>query len=94
MLTDLFKKNRPNWVPTDIEYRLVFQPVKGQWREVSNNLPRYNGVMLADYLSDVGISIPEGTTFLRLDNGRIALEYRDTNAYVRIDVRPSKFTQL
>lgn len=90
---DDYKKNKPNWVPTEKDYRLIFRLVNGHWREITSNVPKYADLTLAEYLDMVRIDVPYGCTFMRLDNDYIAMEYRDFNSYVRIDVEPSKHPQ-
>lgn len=86
MDSTLFKKNVRGWKPSDNDYRLIFREIDGFWREISGNLPRYNCVFLADYLSGVGVVIPEGCTFCRINRTDLHFEYRDFGSYVRIDV--------
>lgn len=86
MITNILKKNAKGWVATIKDYRLVFRPVDGMWREISNNLPEYSGVCLADYLQQVNVAVPDGCTFCRVIRGGFHFEYRDFSAYVRIDV--------
>lgn len=82
----MFKKNVRGWKPSDTDYRLIFREIDCAWREISGNLPRYNCAYLADYLSDVGIEIPEGCQFMRIKREDLHFEYRDFGAFVRIDV--------
>lgn len=86
---DGYYKNVPSWAPTDTDYRLIFKEIDGIWTEISHNLPQYADMTLAQYLEKMGLDIPYGTSFLRLDNDYIAFEYRDYHSYVRIDVSPS-----
>ena len=80
------RKNQKGWRPTANDYLLIFRPVDGMWREISNNLPEYSGVCLADYLQQLNIAVPDGCTFFRIKRGNLHFEYRDFGAYVRIDV--------
>lgn len=54
-----YKKNAPNWTATPDDYRLVFRLVDGMWREVTNNLACYADMLLADYLQEMDIVVPE-----------------------------------
>ena len=69
-----FKKNAFNWVANDEDYLLVFRQVDDLWREISGNLPKYNNIVLADYLNQVGVIVPDDCTFCRIeryeDDGR------------------------
>lgn len=67
MNTLKFKKNVPNWVATDEDYMLVFRQVDDLWREISGNLPKYSNIVLADYLAQVGIYVPDDCTFCRIE---------------------------
>lgn len=82
-----FRKNVPGWVPTEKDYRLIFRPdSRGMWREITCNLPKYQGVLLADYLADMNITIPDGCTFCRIGLGTMRFEYRAFGSGVCIDV--------
>lgn len=61
-----FKKNAPGWVATNEDYRLVFRLVDGCWREISNNLPQYSNMILADYCAQVELEIPDGCEMMRI----------------------------
>lgn len=85
MREELMKKNAPNWVPSDKDYRLIFREVNGLWIEVSNNLPKYYGMTFADYCSAIDLTIDYGCTFARFRRGNVDICYRDCNGYLRID---------
>ena len=87
MNEDLMKKNVPNWVPSDKDYRLIFREVDGLWIEVSNNLPKYYGMTFADYCNQVDMIIDYGCTFARFRRGNVDTCYRDCGGYLRIDVK-------
>lgn len=81
------KKNAPNWVPSDKDYRLIFREVDGLWIEVSNNLPKYYGMTFADYCNQVDLIIDYGCTLARFVRNGMELSYRDFGAYIRVDVK-------
>lgn len=81
-----FRKNVRGWKPSESDYRLIFREINGEWREISNNLPQFSDRILADYLSIMGIDIPDGCQFCRIKRDNLHFEYRDFGAYVRIDV--------
>lgn len=79
-------RNAKGWQATETEYRLVFREDRdGIWRETSNNLVKYYNMILADYLSEVGIDIPDGTQFLRIKREDLHFEYRAYGGSVCID---------
>lgn len=84
-------KNIRNWSPSETDYVLVFCDVDGLWIECSNNLPKFNKMLLADYLAYMNIQVPDYTQFLRImDYERnIEITYRAYNmARVQINVSP------
>lgn len=83
-------KNVPNWVANEKDYRLLFCLVEDEWRECSHNLPKYNNMLLADYLAEMQICIPDYTQFLRIydDERNLHFEYRCYGGRIRIDVAP------
>lgn len=81
-----FKKNAPGWRATAKDYRLVFRLVEGCWREISNNLPQYSNMILADYLALMGIDIPDGCQFCRIVRVDLHFEFREYGGIIRIDV--------
>lgn len=81
----MMKKNVPNWVPSNKDYRLIFKEVNGLWIEVSNNLPRYHGITFAEYCSMMDMTIDDGCTFARFKWGARELCFSDCHGYLRID---------
>lgn len=81
-----FKKNVPGWTPSEDDYRLIFRKVRDLWVEVTNNLPEYFGMTIADYMAQMDIAVPYGTKFCRIQRDDLLIEYRDFESYVRIDV--------
>ena len=81
-----FGKNKPGWVPTVKDYRLIFRQIDGEWREITNNLPQYRGVLLADYLEQMEIVIDCDCQFCRVVRDGLTFEYRVYGGSVRIDV--------
>lgn len=90
MTPDLMKKNAPNWVPSDKDYRLIFREVDGRWIEISNNLPKYYGMTFADYCSAIGVVIDECCTFARFRRDDMELCFTDCHGYLRVDVNERK----
>lgn len=80
-----FKKNAPGWRATAKDYRLVFRLVDGCWREISNNLPLYKDVILADYCDQIGIEIPEGCIMMKVRRGREEFFIRQWGANIVVD---------
>lgn len=80
-----FKKNAPGWSATANDYRLVFRIVDGCWREISNNLPQYSNMVLADYCSQVGIDIPDGCVMMRVRRGDKEFYIRKWGASIVVD---------
>lgn len=81
-----FGKNKPGWVPTVNDYRLIFRQIDGEWREITNNLPQYRGMLLADYLEHMEIVIDCDCQFCRVVREGLTFEYRVYGGSVRIDV--------
>lgn len=81
-----FKKNVRGWKPSESDYRLMFREINGEWREITNNLPRLHFSLLADYLQEMGIDIDPDCIFCRIKRDNLRFEYRDFGSYVRIDV--------
>ena len=71
-----FSKNVPNWKASKDDYRLVFRFVDGLWREVSNNLPEFAGITLAEYLVAMDIIVDDNCTFARIQTSDYTIEYR------------------
>lgn len=82
-----FLKNVPNWHPTRDDYRLVFRQVDGIWREISNNLPEYSGLTLAEYLAYMDILVDDRCTFMRLQDANATIEYRVYGGHITVDFR-------
>lgn len=80
-----FRKNAHGWKPTEDDYRLIFREVDGLWVEITNNLPRFYNMTLADYLSQVNIVIDDDCQFCRIRRGDERWEYRNNGGYIRID---------
>lgn len=70
---------------TETDYRLVFLDVDGLWRECGHDVPKYNSIILSDYLADVGIFIPDYTQFIRIESPDYHFEYRCYGGRVIID---------
>lgn len=84
---DSFTANKPGWRPTPNDYRLIFtQASDGYWREITNNLPEYGNMVLAEYLDEMGIYLPDDCQFCRIVNDNIHFEYRAYGGQIRIDV--------
>lgn len=87
------EKNVVGYFPTEKDYQLVFCPVDAgdhyEWRELGHNIPKYNNMLLADYLQDMNICVPDFTQFLRIidDERNLHFEYRCYGGRVRIDVK-------
>lgn len=83
-----FKKNARGWIATDNDYRLIFREDKqGFWTEITYNLPQFGGILLADYLDQMGISIPDDCQFCRIKSVDMLFEWRCYGGAVRIDVK-------
>lgn len=65
-MSERYVKNVRGWVPSENDYLLVFKWVEGYWREISDNVPKYAGMIFADYLDMVGINLPDDCTFCRI----------------------------
>lgn len=88
----MYKKNIPDWIPSEDDYTLVFMEVKDpdgwmSWREVSHNLAKYSNILLSEYLLIMKLYIPDYTQFLRIINreDNYHFEYRSYGGRVRID---------
>lgn len=81
-----FRKNVRGWKPSESDYRLIFREINGEWREITNNLPRFYNTFLADYLWRMDIIIDPDCKFCRIVRDNLHFEFRDFGAYVRIDV--------
>lgn len=79
-----YSKNCPNWHPSLSDYLLVFREVDGIWREISGNIPEYRNMILADYLTLVGIEIPDGCTFCRVSLADGKWELRQNGGIIRV----------
>lgn len=80
-----FKKNAPGWRATAKDYRLVFRIVDGCWREISNNLPQYSNMILADYWSQIGFEMPDGCEMMRVRRGDGEFFIRKWGASIVVD---------
>ena len=87
-------KNVPNWVANERDYQLVFVPTHNivtnifEYREAGHDIPKYRNILLADYLLDIGVCVPDFTQFLRVITEDFRFEYRAyNNARIRIDVK-------
>lgn len=79
-----FYKNSPNWQPSLSDYLLVFREVDGIWREISGNVPAYQDLILADYLAQIQIAVPDGCTFCRVSLADGQWEYRLNGGTIRV----------
>lgn len=79
-----YEKNRPNWQPSLSDYLLVFREVDGIWREVSGNVPAYKDMILADYLAQIEIEVPDGCTFCRVSLADGQWEFRQNGGIIRV----------
>lgn len=68
--------NKPDWLPNENDYVLVFMPVDCIWREVGHEIPKYINMTLADYQSEIGLYVPDYTQFLRIVADDYCIEYR------------------
>lgn len=85
MSNERFKKNVPNWKASPIDYMLAFRQLSdGLWHEVSGNLPQFENMILADYLSQMGVNIPDGYTFCRCRWDDAEWEIRQSGGLIRI----------
>lgn len=84
MSYERFKKNVPNWRASINDYMLAFMWVNGYWREVSGNIPKYANMILADYLDEVGINLPDDCIFCRIKRDGEMWEYRVSGGLIRI----------
>lgn len=80
-----FKRNAPGWSATAKDYRLVFRLVDGCWREISNNLPQYSNMILADYCAQIGIDIPNDCEMMRVRRGKEKFFFRQWGANIVVD---------
>lgn len=79
-----YSKNRPNWQPSLSDYLLVFREVDGIWREVTGNVPAYKDMILADYLAQIEIEVPDGCTFCRVALADGQWEFRQNGGLIRV----------
>ena len=84
MRKENYSKNSPNWQPSPSDYLLVFREVNGIWREVSGNVPAYRDMILADYLAQIEIAVPDGCTFCRVSLADGQWEYRQNGGTIRV----------
>lgn len=80
-----FKKNAPGWSAKDTDYRLVFRLVDGCWREISNNLPQFSNMVLADYCAQIGLEIPDGCELMKVRRGEEEFFVRRWGASIVVD---------
>lgn len=71
-----YRPNKPNYFPNEKEYVLVFMPIDGIWREVGHDIPKYNNILLADYLAEKQLFLPDCTQFCRVIRDNELFEYR------------------
>ena len=83
-MSERFKKNVPGWMPSENDYLLVFQFVYGFWREISGNVPKYAGMIFADYLDAVGINLPDDCTFCRIQRDGEIWECKVYGGMIRV----------
>lgn len=84
MRNERFIKNAHGWKPSETDYVLAFQWVKGFWREISANVPKYSGIILADYLDEVGINLPDDCVFCRIKRPDEVWEFRQSGGLIRV----------
>lgn len=85
MLKEKFHPNVKGWRANENDYVLMFMPDKqGMWRELGHEIPKYNNILFADYLSELAINVPDYTQFLRIISDEFLFEYRayDVNRVV------------
>lgn len=83
-MSERFFKNQRGWKPSENDYLLAFQWVEDYWREVSGNVPKYAGMIFADYLNEVGICLPEDCTFCRIQRPGESWEFRAYGGLLRV----------
>lgn len=73
-----YRPNVPHWHPTESDFVLVFMPVDGLWIEVGHDLQHYKNMLLSDFLTEIGINVPDWTQFLRIidEDRKLLFEYR------------------
>lgn len=83
-----YEKNVPGWEPTLEDYVLAFRYVGGYWREVSANIPKYNNMIFAEYLTEVGITLPDDCIFCRIERNdeyaHYKWEFRQSGGLIRV----------
>ena len=83
-----YEKNVCGWEPSMNDYLLIFKDVSGFWREVSGNIPQYADMLLADYLEQVGMQVPDDCEFCRIHRydyeGEYRWEFRQHGGMIRI----------
>lgn len=85
MSNERFKKNVPNWKASINDYMLAFRQLSdGLWHEVSGNLPKYKDMILAEYLSVMEVSLPDGCTFCRCRWDDAEWEFRQSGGLIRV----------
>lgn len=80
-----FSKNVPNWQPSKKDYLLIFRYVEGYWREISGNIPKFENMVLADYLAEIDIQLPDDCTFCRVSRDWWTWEYRANGGQIRVN---------
>lgn len=85
MREESYKKNAPGWHATKDDYRLIFRMVDGLWREITNNIPEYFNMVLADYLQVVDVIIPDGCKMMRIERDDELFFIREWGNNILID---------
>lgn len=84
-MEERFAKNVPGWKPTKDDYMLAFRQLNdGFWREISGNIPEYNNMILADYLDEIDVNIPDDCIFCRIKRIDEQIEFRQNSGLIRI----------
>lgn len=76
-----YRPNANNYTPSEHFYSLVFMPDKlGYWRELGHDVPKFNDILLSDYLAYMNLTIPDYCQFMRIVTDLYTLTYKAYDA--------------
>ena len=57
-------------------YTLVFTFEDCVWREKGHTVPKYNDILLSDYLAEIGLNVLDYTRYLEILSDHVYIVYR------------------
>ena len=87
-MEERFLKNKRGWKPTKDDYLLAFRCLDdGYWREISGNIPEYSNMILADYLDEIDMNLPDDCIFCRVRRTDEEIEFKQYSGIIYISYK-------